>query len=156
MRTRQPCLVLAALIVATADESRASEPASAMDTRGRLGVENLNVAPQAARALRLEQPQGVMVLEITPSSVAAHASLERADVIPSFNGEAIDEPGELPRLIAQQENGAEVMHRATSLLASIRRELLASRSSTQRLKHTALEALSHCACGVVSPCSMSL
>jgi len=109
MRTRQLCLVLTALIMGSAGESRASEPASAMDTRGWLGVEILNVTPQAARALRLEQPQGVMVLKITPGSAAEHAGLEPGDVILSFNDEAIDEPGELPRLIAQQENGTEVM-----------------------------------------------
>jgi serine protease Do len=80
----------------------------ATDNRGWLGVIILNVSSEAARALQMQRRQGVIVLEVTPGGAAEQAGLHQGDVILSFNGEAIDQSGELPRLIAQHQAGADV------------------------------------------------
>ncbi len=73
--------------------------------RGFLGVQIQTVTKELAESLDLPKDKGALVAEVTPDSPAAHAGIEVGDVIVGFNGKAIDEMRELPRLVAATDPG---------------------------------------------------
>jgi serine protease Do len=73
--------------------------------RGWLGVKIQQVGPQIAEAMGLDKPAGALVAEVTPGSPAASAGLRQGDIITGFNGRAIGEMRDLPRLVAETDAG---------------------------------------------------
>jgi serine protease Do len=76
--------------------------------RGWLGVEIQQVTPEIASAIGLDEPKGALVASVQPDSPASKAKLQPGDVIVSFNGQAIHEMRDLPRLVAQTDPNAKV------------------------------------------------
>jgi serine protease Do len=76
--------------------------------RGWLGVEIQQVTPDIASAIGLDEAKGALVASVQPDSPASKAKLEAGDVIVSFNGQAIHEMRDLPRLVAETDPNAKV------------------------------------------------
>ncbi|MFV0475054.1 MAG: Do family serine endopeptidase, partial [Pikeienuella sp.] len=67
--------------------------------RGWLGVSIQNVTPEIGRAVGLETPQGALVAQVLDDG-PSEGLLQAGDVIVAFNGEAVEEGHDLPRLVA--------------------------------------------------------
>jgi serine protease Do len=76
--------------------------------RGWLGVQIQTVTPDLASALGLDRPKGALVAVVQPDSPAEKAQLKAGDVILRFDGKAVDEMRDLPRLVAAVPAGREV------------------------------------------------
>jgi serine protease Do len=76
--------------------------------RGWLGVKIQHVTEELAESLGLRRAKGALVLEVTPDGPAQKAGLQAGDVIVEFNGRAIDEMRNLPRLVAETKVGTAV------------------------------------------------
>ena len=76
--------------------------------RGRLGVAVQPLTPELARAFQQKSPHGVLVGAVEPGSPADKAGLRSGDIILSYNGTAVDESPELPRLVAESAPGSAV------------------------------------------------
>jgi serine protease Do len=74
-------------------------------TRGRLGVGVQPVTKELAQSFGLDAPSGVVVTTVEANSPAAKAGLRPGDVILGYNGQKIDEPSLLPRLVASTKPG---------------------------------------------------
>ena len=68
--------------------------------RGWLGVRIQAVTPEFAEGFRLDEAKGALISSITPESPAAEAGLETGDVILSWDGKAVEDLKDLPRLVA--------------------------------------------------------
>jgi serine protease Do len=75
-------------------------------TRGFLGVQVQQVAPELARSFGLERPRGALVANVQPDSPGERAGLQKGDVIVEFNGRKITDMHELPRLVANTPPGS--------------------------------------------------
>jgi len=77
--------------------------------RGYLGVVANTVAipEEIAEQTGLEQETGVMIFSVEPSSPARKAGLAMGDVLVKFNGKAVTEFYDLPRLLAEDVIGKE-------------------------------------------------
>ena len=69
-------------------------------TRGWLGVMIQKVTPELAKAFDLKDESGALVGDVTSGSPAEKAGIKPGDIIIEFNGKAIKEMSELPRLVA--------------------------------------------------------
>jgi serine protease Do len=69
-------------------------------SRGWLGVQIQQVSPAIAASLGLKDNHGALVAVVTPDSPGAKAGLKQGDVILAFNGSAVNELRDLPRLVA--------------------------------------------------------
>ncbi|HUE72825.1 MAG TPA: trypsin-like peptidase domain-containing protein [Pirellulaceae bacterium] len=67
--------------------------------RGFLGVHPEEMNEERARAAGLDAPQGVYVMEVVPDSPASSIGMLRGDVILSWNGTAVHNPGQLTRVV---------------------------------------------------------
>jgi serine protease Do len=76
--------------------------------RGFIGVTIQPVTEEIAEALGLEAARGALVSEIEANGPAAQAGLQPGDVIVEFDGTAIREVRELPRVVAATEIGRTV------------------------------------------------
>jgi len=76
--------------------------------RGWLGVKIQEVDADIAEALGLEGATGAMVTSVTEDSPAAAAGILTGDVVLSFNGRAVAEMRQLPRLVAETPVGDSV------------------------------------------------
>jgi serine protease Do len=74
-------------------------------TRGRLGVAVQPVTKELADSFKLPSVSGVVIANVEAGSPAAKAGLKPGDVIVGYNGKAIDNPSELPRLVAATKPG---------------------------------------------------
>lgn len=74
-------------------------------TRGRLGVVIQPMTKELAEAFRLKTAQGVLINAVEPGSPADRAGLKSGDVIIEYNGKAIADAAELPRLVAATPPG---------------------------------------------------
>src|SRR3990172_3817294 len=57
--------------------------------RGWLGVLVQPITPAIAESMKLKEPKGALVSDVTPNSPAAEAGIKRGDVIVDFNGKKI-------------------------------------------------------------------
>jgi serine protease Do len=76
--------------------------------RGWLGVQVQEMDETLARALGLDEAQGVLVADVTADSPAAEAGIEPGDVILSVGGEAVDGPRALTFAVADLPVGEPV------------------------------------------------
>ncbi len=74
-------------------------------TRGWLGVVIQRITPDLQEAMNLESTDGALVSRVDPKGPAQTAGVQRGDVIVEFDGEAIEEMEELPRLVAAAPPG---------------------------------------------------
>lgn len=73
--------------------------------RGMLGVQIQLITPELAKSFGLKEPLGALVAEVNPNSPAAKVGVQRGDIIIEFNGTAIKEMHELPKMVAQTPPG---------------------------------------------------
>lgn len=76
--------------------------------RGYLGVKVQMLNTDLAEGLGLKEPVGALVAEVTEDSPAEKAGLKEGDVILRFNGKAVDEMNDLPKLVAATPLGQRV------------------------------------------------
>jgi serine protease Do len=74
-------------------------------TRGRLGVRIQPMTKELAQSFKLEEPNGALIASVEPGSPADKAGLKPGDVVLAYNGQAIDDPNKLPRLVAATKPG---------------------------------------------------
>jgi|SoiMethySBSTD1v2_1073268.scaffolds.fasta_scaffold03869_11 serine protease Do len=74
-------------------------------TRGRLGVGIQSLTKELAQSFKLDQPVGAVITNVEKGSPADKAGLKAGDVILSYNGKKIEDPNELPRLVAATKPG---------------------------------------------------
>ncbi|ASF46689.1 DegQ family serine endoprotease [Methylovulum psychrotolerans] len=66
---------------------------------GWLGVQIQDVTRELAESFGMKRPQGALVAKIIPGSPASKADLQLGDVIVEFNGQTIENSGDLPPLV---------------------------------------------------------
>jgi serine protease Do len=66
---------------------------------GWLGVQIQDVTRELAESFGMKKPQGALVSKIIPGSPAEKAQLQIGDIITEFNGQAIDNSGDLPPMV---------------------------------------------------------
>lgn len=76
--------------------------------RGWLGVAIQPVSEDIAAALGLSRTQGAMITEVSARTPADEAGLKRGDIVTGVNGAAVEDPGDLTRLIAMAQPGDRV------------------------------------------------
>jgi serine protease Do len=74
-------------------------------TRGRMGVGVQPLTRELAQSFKLDSATGAVVTTVEPGSPAEKAGLKPGDVILSYNGKKIEDPNELPRLVAATKPG---------------------------------------------------
>lgn len=74
-------------------------------TRGWLGVAIQQLSPELMQAFKLDTNNGALIADVIADSPAKKAGLKRGDIIVGFNGETVQESGELPRLVATMPPG---------------------------------------------------
>lgn len=74
-------------------------------TRGRIGVSIAPVTKDVAESIGLGKAVGALVQGVEPGTPADKAGLEAGDIITKFNGNAIENVGDLPRLVAATKPG---------------------------------------------------
>ena len=74
-------------------------------TRGRLGIGIQSLTKELAQSFKLDQPVGAVITNVEKGSPADRAGLKVGDVILSYNGKKIEDPNELPRLVAATKPG---------------------------------------------------
>ena len=77
--------------------------------RGWLGVRIQPVGDDVAAALGLETARGAMVAAVEPDTPAEEAGLARGDIVTSVDGERVEDPRDLTRLIAGDKPGAAIV-----------------------------------------------
>jgi serine protease Do len=75
-------------------------------TRGFLGVQVQEVAPELARSSGIERRRGALVAYVQPESPGERAGIEKGDIIVEFNGRKLTDMHELPRLVANTPPGS--------------------------------------------------
>jgi serine protease Do len=76
-------------------------------TRGWLGVSLQPLTPELATSFGARDSRGALVSDVVAGSPAAKAGVRAGDVITQFNGEKIDDPAELARLVGLAKPGQE-------------------------------------------------
>jgi serine protease Do len=74
-------------------------------TRGRMGVGVQPVTRELAQSFKLGEPVGAVIVQVEKGSPADRAGLKVGDVILSYNERKLDDPNELPRLVAATKPG---------------------------------------------------
>jgi len=74
-------------------------------TRGRLGVRIQPMTKELAQSFQLQEPDGALIATVEPGSPADKAGLKPGDVVLGFNGQKLDDPNKLPRLVAETKPG---------------------------------------------------
>ena len=75
-------------------------------TRGRIGIAIQPVTKELAQSFKLEELTGGIVINVEKGGPAEQAGVRVGDVVLEWNGETIDEPNELPRLVAATKPGS--------------------------------------------------
>jgi len=78
-------------------------------TRGRIGVSIQEVTKDLADSFGLGNPRGALVGSIEKDGPADQAGLEPGDVILSFNGRAVEQSIDLPRIVGNVRPGSQVV-----------------------------------------------
>src|SRR5205823_1342469 len=74
-------------------------------TRGRIGIGIQPVTKELAESFKLGATTGAVVTAVERGSPAEKAGVKVGDVILQYNGKAIEDPNELPRLVAATKPG---------------------------------------------------
>src|SRR6185503_11689576 len=74
-------------------------------TRGRLGVRIQPMTRELAQSFQLQETDGALIATVEPGSPADKAGLKPGDVVLGFNGQKLDDPNKLPRLVAATRPG---------------------------------------------------
>jgi serine protease Do len=74
-------------------------------TRGWLGVAIQEVTPELAKSFGLKENKGALVAQVTPGSPAEKAGIQQGDIISEFDGKAVSESKDLPRIVASTPVG---------------------------------------------------
>jgi serine protease Do len=74
-------------------------------TRGRLGVRIQPMTKELAQSFQLKEPDGALIATVEPGSPADKAGLKPGDVVLGFNGQKLEDPNQLPRLVAETKPG---------------------------------------------------
>ena len=80
-------------------------------TRGRLGVAIQSMTPDLAQSFGLSKPEGALVSSVEHGSPAEKAGLASGDIILAVNGRAVDQAGDLARIIGETKPGSKVQLR---------------------------------------------
>src|SRR5262249_17458206 len=75
-------------------------------TRGRIGIGIQPVTQELAQSFGLPAKAGAVVVNVEQDSPAAKAGVQMGDVVTKWNGAAVDDANELPRLVAATRPGA--------------------------------------------------
>ena len=75
-------------------------------TRGRIGIAVQPMSKELARSFRLERATGAIITHVEKGGPADQAGTRHGDVVLEWNGEEIDDPNELPRLVAASVPGS--------------------------------------------------
>ncbi len=77
-------------------------------TRGYLGVKVQTVTDDLASSFGMDEARGALVAEVTSSGPAEKAGVKAGDIITEFDGKAVRDVNELPRLVAGTAVGKKV------------------------------------------------
>jgi serine protease Do len=76
--------------------------------RGYIGVNVQPVTPQMAAALKLPEPRGALVAQVTPDSPAQQAGIQRGDIILEFDGREVVDSASLANMASRTRPGTTV------------------------------------------------
>ena len=71
----------------------------------RIGVSTIQLTKQLAEYFGIADGKGVLVTAVTDDGPAAKAGVKAGDVITAIDGEAVDSPGDLSRVISRKKEG---------------------------------------------------
>jgi serine protease Do len=73
--------------------------------RGRIGIAIQPLTKELAQSFKLDTTNGAVVVSVDPGGPAAKAGVKLGDVVLDWNGKSIEDPNELPRLVAATKPG---------------------------------------------------
>jgi serine protease Do len=79
--------------------------------RGRIGIAIQPLTKELAKSFKLDTTDGAVVVGIDPGGPAAKAGVKLGDVVLDWNGKSIEDPNELPRIVAATKPGQEAKMR---------------------------------------------
>ena len=77
-------------------------------SRGWLGVVIQEVTADLAESFGLDRPRGALVAQVQEDSPASKGGLQASDVILTFNGMAVENSGDLPRMVGLVKPGIKI------------------------------------------------
>jgi len=77
-------------------------------SRGWLGVAIQEVTADLADSFGLDRPRGALISQVQPGSPAEKSGLQASDVILLFNGKAVENSGDLPRMVGMTRPGTKI------------------------------------------------
>jgi serine protease Do len=77
-------------------------------SRGWLGVVIQEVTADLAESFGLDRPRGALVAQVQEDSPASKAGLQASDVILTFDGKAVENSGDLPRMVGLAKPGSRI------------------------------------------------
>jgi len=77
-------------------------------SRGWLGVVIQEVTADLAESFGLDRPRGALVAQVQDDSPASKADLQASDVILAYNGNAVENSGDLPRMVGLSKPGTKI------------------------------------------------
>ncbi len=78
-------------------------------SRGRLGIGIQEVSKDLAESFNMGKPQGALVASIEKGAAADKAGIEVGDIILKFDGKAVAESSDLPRMVGSTRPGSKVV-----------------------------------------------
>src|SRR5215217_2919141 len=76
-----------------------------MNNSRRIGVSTMSLSKQLADYFGIADGKGVLVTSVTDDGPAAKAGVRAGDVITAVDGEAVDSPGDISRVINRKKDG---------------------------------------------------
>ena len=78
-------------------------------SRGRLGIGIQEINKELAESFNLGKPQGALVASVEKGAAADKAGIEVGDVILKFDGKAVADSSDLPRMVGSTKPGSKVV-----------------------------------------------
>jgi serine protease Do len=78
-------------------------------SRGRLGIGIQEVSKELADSFNLGKPQGALVASVDKGAAADKAGIEVGDIVLKFDGKAVAESSDLPRMVGATRPGSKVI-----------------------------------------------